>query len=137
MFISVILVCSTIWQISTPQRVMAGTIPYKAPEMIRAHKRSTLADIYSVGCVCVELFTEKHVWGDLDGTEITGKVLEIHDESPQQPSCLHMPEQVQDICLICTRIIPAERPSAANFFIATSVINVTVTTFNATYNPVV
>lgn len=96
----------------------AGTIPYKAPEMFRAYRRSTPADIYSLGCVMIELFTEQHVWGDLDGSQITAKVLGTYDQPPpQQPSCLELPERLQDICLKTTRMIPAERPTASDVLI--------------------
>ena len=80
----------------------AGTIPYKAPEMFQAHRRSTPADIYSLGYVMIELFTEQHVWGDLDGSEIMAKVLGTFNEPPQQPSCLAIPVRLQDICLKST-----------------------------------
>ncbi|KAL5476087.1 hypothetical protein EMCRGX_G025992 [Ephydatia muelleri] len=44
----------------------AGTVAYKAPEMFRDSRRSTPVDIYSFGCVIIELFTGKRVWGELD-----------------------------------------------------------------------
>eukprot|EP00731_Ephydatia_muelleri_P030198 Em0021g721a len=36
----------------------AGTVAYKAPEMFRDSRRSTPVDIYSFGCVIIELFTD-------------------------------------------------------------------------------
>ena len=39
----------------------AGTVAYKAPEMFKASRRSTPVDIYSFGCVIIELFTGKRL----------------------------------------------------------------------------
>ena len=51
----------------------AGTVPYKAPEMYYDGKRSTPADIYSLGCVLIELTTSRRICGTMDGIQITAK----------------------------------------------------------------
>ncbi|KAL5517274.1 hypothetical protein EMCRGX_G002788 [Ephydatia muelleri] len=48
--------------IKTSKGCGAGTVPYKAPEMFYDGKRSTPADIYSFGCVLIELTTSRRVW---------------------------------------------------------------------------
>ena len=47
--------------IKTTKGVGAGTIPYKAPEMFTSAKRSTPVDMYSFGCLLIELFSGKRV----------------------------------------------------------------------------
>eukprot|EP00731_Ephydatia_muelleri_P018957 Em0011g997a len=59
--------------IKTSKGCGAGTVPYKAPEMFYDGKRSTPADIYSFGCVLIELTTSRRVWGTMDGFQITAK----------------------------------------------------------------
>ena len=42
-----------------------GTYSYMAPECFdRLARKSCKVDVYSFGCVLIELFTEKKVWGD-------------------------------------------------------------------------
>ena len=43
--------------IKTSRGTGAGTIAYKAPEMFMVSKRSTPVDIYSFGCVVIEMLT--------------------------------------------------------------------------------
>ena len=45
-----------------------GAYPYMAPETFRKSKRGPAVDIYSLGCLFIELFGRQHVWPDLDIT---------------------------------------------------------------------
>ena len=50
-----------------------GTIPYMAPEMFRKARRGPPVDVYSLGCLYIELFGRRRVWPELDDTEIISK----------------------------------------------------------------
>eukprot|EP00731_Ephydatia_muelleri_P017855 Em0010g953a len=90
----------------------AGTVAYKAPEMFRDSRRSTPVDIYSFGCVIIELFTGKRVWGELDTCQITCKILGTREDDPQTPSCEEVPEEHREICARSTALDGSDRPSA-------------------------
>ena len=110
----------------------AGTVAYKAPEMFRDSRRSTPVDIYSFGCVIIELFTGKRlilvcirllaftqyfitgkrVWGELDTCQITCKILGTREDDPQTPSCEEVPEKHREICARSTALDGSDRPSA-------------------------
>ncbi|KAL5474669.1 hypothetical protein EMCRGX_G026652 [Ephydatia muelleri] len=98
--------------IRTSKGTGAGTIPYKAPEMFTSAKQSTPVDMYSFGCLLIELLTEKKVWGDLDGCQITAKLCGSFQTPPEQPSVTDVPKEYKDLCTQLTRIVPSERPTA-------------------------
>ena len=90
----------------------AGTVPYKAPEMFSTGKRSTPADIYSFGCVLIELTTSSRVWDTLDAFQITSKVCGSYEKRPESPSTDAVPEPYKYMCTQCTQLNQEERPSA-------------------------
>lgn len=59
-----------------------GTFPYMAPEMFRESRRGTPVDVYSLGCLFIELFGRERVWGTLDGPSIMLKVLGSYNIPP-------------------------------------------------------
>ena len=73
---------------------MQAPVPYKAPEMLYDGKRSTPADIYSFGCVLIELTTSRRVWGTMDGFQITAKVCGSYQLLPEPPSTDAVPEKL-------------------------------------------
>ena len=72
-----------------------GTFPYMAPEMFKESRRGPAADIYSLGCLFIELFSRKR---GLDGPRIMLKVLGSCNTPPQGLNTSHLPPMVQDIC---------------------------------------
>ena len=105
--------------IATSKGSGAGTLAYKAPEMFVDCKRSTPVDIYSFGCVIIEMHQNERVWGDLDGYQIMGKVLGSFQAQPESPPVQNVSEQHRQICKDCTAYDPSKRPSASqlvNYF---------------------
>ena len=47
-----------------------GTYPYMAPEMFKKGRRGCAVDVYSLGCLYLEVFSRCRVWPGLDSTEI-------------------------------------------------------------------
>ena len=88
-----------------------GTYPYMAPEMFGANRRGTPVDIYSFGCLMIEVFGQKKVWGDLPGINIMHKVCGSYNEPPQSPSVAHLPLHCQNICRSCCCTIGQKRPT--------------------------
>ena len=90
----------------------AGTFPYMAPEMFKKDKQGVPADIYSFGCLLIELFGRKRVWAGLHGPEILLKVLGSYETCPESPSTSHLPERFQSICSEMTSLDYGERPTS-------------------------
>ena len=86
-----------------------------APEMYGTACRGTAADIYSFGCLLIELFGAKRVWGTLTAMQIMQKVCGTFTSAPQSPSTDHLrlfPERKR-ICDLCTQLEANDRPNAA------------------------
>lgn len=47
-----------------------GTYPYMAPEMFQSAHRGPAVDVYSLGCLMIEVFGSKRVWDKLTNMEI-------------------------------------------------------------------
>lgn len=56
--------------VATSRGQGAGTLSYKAPEMFIATKRSTPVDIFSYGCLLIELYSRKRVREGMSMSEI-------------------------------------------------------------------
>lgn len=91
-----------------------GTYPYMAPEMFGPNRRGTGVDIYSFGCLMIEVFGQKRVWGELSGFNIMHKVCGSYNIPPQSPSIAHLPLHIQDICKLCCHTDSTKRPRINN-----------------------
>lgn len=89
-----------------------GTYPYMAPEMFKKSRRGTEVDIYSLGCLFIELFGRKRVWEGLDGPEIMLKVLGSYGTPPEGPSVDHLTLNQQLLCSSLCSLEPSQRPSS-------------------------
>ena len=87
-----------------------GTYPYMAPEMFGAAHRSTAVDVYSLGCLYIELFGGKPVWeGITDGIQIMQKVCGSYNNPPKMPRVDHLEPIYQNICKGCCELDPKKR----------------------------
>ena len=75
-----------------------GTYPYMAPEMFRKGHRGPAVDIYSLGCLFIELFGGSRVWRDLDGPDIMMQILGTFETPPKLPDMGHLKEPYLNIC---------------------------------------
>ena len=75
----------------------SGTPGFQSPELLKAERVDVLANVYSFGCVLIELFGEKQVSCGLSHFQIMYKVgVEL-----QPPEHDHLPETIQSICASC------------------------------------
>ncbi len=88
-----------------------GTFPYMAPEMFGPGHRGTAVDIYSLGCLYIELFSQKRVWSGLDGMQIMQKICGSFSTPPVVPTTSHLPSHCRQVCEECCQLQPSERPN--------------------------
>lgn len=81
-----------------------GTYPYMVPEMFGPGRRGPAVDIYSFGCLLIELFGQQRVWGTTTGMQIMQKVCGSFKSQPQPPAIDHLPMHVQHICKACCQL---------------------------------
>lgn len=67
---------------------MKGSIPWMAPEVIRQTGYGRMADIWSFGCVVIEMGSGRHPWGSFDNPMAAMVRIGMTDELPPVPSQL-------------------------------------------------
>ncbi|KAJ2540322.1 Mitogen-activated protein kinase kinase kinase 4, partial [Coemansia sp. RSA 1933] len=91
------------------QRIL-GTVPFMAPEVVRASAYSAGGDIWALGCVVLQMWSGRGPWDDLQEPQVffkLGKGL-----APPIPDDLT--EAGIDFCKNCFGADPAMRWSAAD-----------------------
>ena len=88
-----------------------GTYPYMAPEMFKKAKRSVAVDIYSLGCLFLELFTRRRVWPGLDSMQIMMKVCGSFDCPPCMPDLSDLCTKYREVCGSCLQLNYVDRPN--------------------------
>ena len=74
----------------------AGSPAFQPPEQLKGEMVGTGSDIYALGCVIVELFSEKRIWPNLSPHTVIFKVV-----SGEYPSTADLPKAVRDITMLC------------------------------------
>ncbi len=77
--------------------------------MFSPSKRGSAVDIYSFGCLMIELFGHKRVWGELRVLEIMQKLC---GNLPEPPNVEHIEPSLRAVCSQCTDLASQERPTA-------------------------
>lgn len=94
---------------------LAGTPMYMAPEVIRASEKAGKlgsADIWSMGCVLLEIATGRKPWSNLDNEWAIMFHIGIAQEHPPLPDPGQLSELGIDFIERCLAIDPSQRPSA-------------------------
>lgn len=95
----------------TMVQTLRGSVPWMAPEVMRQSNYGRKADIWSIGCVVIEMATASAPWGPFDNHLAAMVRIAMSDETPPVPESLSEP--CRDIILQCTRRSPDGRPSAS------------------------
>ncbi|KAG6885854.1 hypothetical protein C0993_008817 [Termitomyces sp. T159_Od127] len=92
---------------------MRGTVFWMAPEVINTQKKgyNFKADIWSVGCVVLEMWAGSRPW---TGDEVVAVMFKLYQskQPPPVPPEVHLTELADDFRLQCFAIDPDKRPSA-------------------------
>ncbi|KAG9089691.1 hypothetical protein FS749_001139, partial [Ceratobasidium sp. UAMH 11750] len=92
---------------------VAGTPNWMAPEVIELKGASTKSDIWSLGCVVIELLTGRPPYGDIpNGLTVMFRIVE--DENPPIPEGFS--PMLRNFLELCFNKDPDCRPSAAILF---------------------
>ena len=97
-------------QDTTTTATVIGTYPYMAPELFGASKRGTAVDIYSLGCLYIELFGERKVWPGLHtAVEVMQKVCGSYNTAPTMPKTDDLPLLYAKLCNSCCQLNAKDR----------------------------
>jgi len=94
--------------------ICIGTTRFMAPELFdkeTVNKIGIEIDIWSVGCVLIELFSNKRPWHYISSSKANCIYYEIFKRKPV-PIPERIPAGLQDILRSCCQYEPSDRPSA-------------------------
>jgi mitogen-activated protein kinase kinase kinase len=94
----------------TAVHTLKGSVPWMAPEVMRQSGYGLKADIWSLGCVLIEMGTAEPPWGTFDNCLAAMVRIAMSDETPPIPG--HLCETCRDMIRSCTSRAPEERPTA-------------------------
>jgi len=94
------------------QGQLQGTIAFMAPEVLRGDNYGRTCDIWSLGCLIIEMATGKPPWGASDVSNHLALIFRIAcaHEPPSVPDSLS--PALKDLALRCLELDPSMRPSA-------------------------
>jgi len=99
----------------TMVQTLRGSVPWMAPEVMRQSGYGRKADIWSFGCVLIEMATAKCPWGSFDNHLAAMVRIAMSNETPEIPGFLS--SVAKDIIKCCTDRDPQERPSATQLLV--------------------
>lgn len=91
---------------------MAGSAFWMAPEVVKQQTHGAPADVWSVGCVVIEMLTGVPPWSDCGGQVQAIFKIGGTGELPTMPEWIS--DDARDLVSSCLRRDPDERPSAAD-----------------------
>ena len=89
---------------------MKGSLPWMAPEVMKQGGYGRKADIWSLGCVLIEMLTGKPPWNDSDNQVMLMMKVIVYNEQPQMP--INISEPCRNFITNCLDRDPNKRMSA-------------------------
>ena len=108
----------------TMSHTMRGSIPWMAPEVIKNTGYGRKADIWSYGCVLVEMATGKSPWGSFDNPMAAMCKIAMSQETPPLPEGMSAP--CLDLMSQCLQRDPLVRPDSSKLLAHEALQNVGV-----------
>lgn len=96
------------------QGQLLGTISFMAPEVLRGEDYGRSCDIWSVGCVMIEMATNAHPWSEIMAPNHLALIYRIScaRSPPPVPESLTLP--TQHLVLRCLQLRSQDRPPAGD-----------------------
>jgi serine/threonine protein kinase len=100
----------------TMSQTLKGSVPWMAPEVIKQNGQAgRRSDVWSFGCVLIEMATAKQPWGGFDNHMAAMFKIAMTQETPPLPESLS--EVCQDFISQCTRREKTARPHASELLL--------------------
>ncbi len=96
----------------TQSQAVVGTLPYMAPEQLRAEAADARTDIYAFGCVLYEMVTARRPFRETVSATLTDAILNRPASSPRQLTP-QLSSELERIILKCLEKDPEDRYQSA------------------------
>ncbi|OMJ72608.1 hypothetical protein SteCoe_28906 [Stentor coeruleus] len=87
-----------------------GSLPWMAPEVMKEGGYGRKADIWSIGCVVLEMLTAKPPWNGTENQVLLMMKVLLYSEVPQIPN--NISQECKDFLTKCLQRDPSLRPTA-------------------------
>lgn len=94
------------------QGQLLGTIAFMAPEVLRGENYGRACDIWSVGCVLIEMATNAHPWQGVNAPNSLALIFRISCARSPPPVPKHLSLAAQHLALRCLQLRSQDRPRA-------------------------
>jgi hypothetical protein len=94
----------------TMSQSLKGSVPWMAPEVIQQAGQGRRSDVWSFGCVIIEMATAKHPWGNFDNPIAAMLHIGMSDKTPPLPE--HLSNACRSFIEACTQRDKNKRPQA-------------------------
>ncbi|XP_064624715.1 mitogen-activated protein kinase kinase kinase 1-like isoform X2 [Lineus longissimus] len=91
---------------------LLGTVAFMAPEVLRGENYGRSCDIWSIGCVMIEMATCKPPWNASDLSNHLALIFKIASATKAPPIPDHLTPPVRDLMLRCLEHNSEDRPQA-------------------------
>ena len=99
------------------QKVLSGTLPYLAPEVLRGEEASKASDLYALGIVMYEMATCRKPFSGKTDAILMSQILESNPVPPRQINPA-IPRPLADLIVELLSREPSRRPASAAVVIA-------------------
>ena len=96
--------------LSNGSKSVIGSVYWMAPEVMKGTGHGRKADVWSLGCLVVEMFTGTHPWGEFDNAWTAMFAIARSERGPDLPE--DASEDAKDFLQRCFQCDPAARPPA-------------------------
>lgn len=99
------------------QGQLLGTIAFMAPEVLRGENYGRACDVWSVGCVIIEMATTKPPWNAKDISNHLALIFKIATSMQPPPIPDNLSPPIRDVLLRCLEQKKMERPTAKELLV--------------------
>jgi len=96
----------------TMSQSLRGSIPWMAPEVIQQTGYGRRSDVWSFGCVMIEMATARHPWGSFDNPMAAMVKIGMSEATPPMPETVS--KECQSFIGLCVQRDKTLRPHAAD-----------------------
>ncbi|KAL5017291.1 hypothetical protein ScPMuIL_006880 [Solemya velum] len=99
------------------QGQLLGTIAFMAPEVLRGENYGRACDVWSIGCVIIEMCTTKPPWNARDLSNHLALIFKIASSERPPPVPENISPPLRDLMLRCLEQRKEERPTAKDLLL--------------------
>jgi len=107
--------CSKRMDSEKTQTMLRGSIPWMAPEVVAHSRYGWFSDVWSFGCLVIEVGTARQPWGNFENQVAALMKIGMSNETPPLPEGVS--DDIQDFITQCCQRDYQKRPNTAELLL--------------------